>query len=87
MTTAPSIPDPKRAATRSATIPPMLCPITVGGVAIPASSATASTSRAHPSRLYEGRRPLSPCPERSIATTRLSLASNGPMWSQPRGRR
>ena len=51
MTTAPVIWDPYRLASRSVTKPPMLCPIIVGGPAIPASAATASTSRAHTSRL------------------------------------
>ncbi len=51
MATAPAICDPARVASRSVTRPPMLCPMTTDAAADPASATTASTSRAHVSRL------------------------------------
>jgi len=49
--TAPAIWDPARAASRSVTRPPMLCPMTTVEAAVPASVTTARTSRAQMSRL------------------------------------
>src|SRR6266403_1280220 len=43
--------DPARVASRSVTRPPMLCPMTTDAAADPVSATTASTSRAHVSRL------------------------------------
>src|SRR4051794_263615 len=59
----------------------MLCPTTSGRAAIPPATAAATTSSAQLSMPYAGRRPLSPCPDRSSATTRWLPAKNGATWS------
>ncbi len=59
------------------TNPPRLWPTSMGAPTMPAWFATVMTSRAQSSRGYSSRRPLSPCPLRSGATTWYCEASCG----------
>ena len=69
-----------RAAVAMLTNPPIECPMTTGAPSMPPASATATTSSVHVSSVYTSRCPLSPCPDRSTATTRNSSANRAATW-------